>query len=67
MTRACLGRRQTTKVMVFFSPHDFLFFLSRCRSDCVADRSFKTALHACAVPVDYKATFLASCTQGLQC
>ena len=33
----------------------FFIFLrvSRCRSDCIADRSFKTALNARAVPVDY--------------
>ena len=38
---------------IFSSFFILLFRVNRCRSDCIADRSFKTALNACAVPVDY--------------
>jgi len=46
------GRRRW-RFFFFFVFHFPLLCEPECRSDCVADRSFKTALNACAAPVDH--------------
>ena len=54
-TRSSSLGQWKTKVMFFFFFvfHFPLLCEPECRSDCVADRSFKTALNACAAPVDH--------------
>ena len=49
---------------IFSSFFILLFRVSRCRSDFIANRSFKTALNAHAVPVDYGRSSLLPIPKG---